>query len=252
MIIFVQTLNMPFAVFFSLTPTRSAIIQQVIETHVRAYSVSFYRMKGCTLTRSGNVLRSVLTHNCYQRCSSGLSLQVCFDPLLPYTLTQNCNLSPIRNGPAFLAFFVTSYMLISCLESQRSPSRTYEGSSLLMRLDLVNLGDEFFPLDQVRIFNAEVETSRKFHREHTIITRRYERLSRCSSTEQVSSSVIKKTWLQCAPMLRLCLIGRFFILLAANILILQQILSLLPRPVKFLILVLITKFRPYHLASSAT
>lgn len=53
-------------------------------------------------------------------------------------------------------------------------------------------------------------------------------------------------------MLRFWLICRFNILLAPNILILQQILRLLPWPVKLLSLVLITQFRPYHLASSGT
>lgn len=128
-IMFVQTLNMPYADFFFKNPTRLATIQQVIETHVREYSASFYRMKG-TLTRSGNVLRSVLTHNSYQRRSSGLSLQVCFDPLVPLlSIDPKLQLEPRAQRPRLPAFFVTSYMLMSCLESQRSPSRMYEGSS---------------------------------------------------------------------------------------------------------------------------
>lgn len=91
---------------FGLTPTRFAIIQQVIETHVREYSASFYRMKGCTLTRSGNVLRSVLTHNCYQRRSSGLSLQVCFDSLLPLlSIDPKLQLEPRAQRPRLPGIF---------------------------------------------------------------------------------------------------------------------------------------------------
>lgn len=104
-IMFVQTLNMPYADFFLKNPTRLANIQQVIETHVREYSASFYRMKG-TLTRSGNVLRSVLTHNSYQRRSSGLSLQVCFDPLLPLlSIDPKLQLEPRAQRPRLPGIF---------------------------------------------------------------------------------------------------------------------------------------------------
>ncbi len=55
----------------------------------------------------------------------------------------------------------------------------------------MNPADESFPLNQVRIFNAEVEMSQKFHGVHTIITWQYGRLGGCSSTKQVSSSHVK-------------------------------------------------------------
>lgn len=166
---------MPCADFFCLNSTRLAIIQQVIETHVKEYSASFYRMKG-TLTRSGNVLRSVLTLNCYQRRSSGLSLRVCFDPLQQLlSIDTKLQLEPRGQRPRLPGIFCYVVYAHAVFGELEIASKNDEGSSLLVRLDLVNPADEFLPLNQIRISTRK---SRR-HREHTITTRQYGRLSRC-------------------------------------------------------------------------